>query len=63
MTVEPISPLEPKKTSRHWLDILVALSALLVSTVSIILAHNSNQSMERLVRVSAGHSSRLAAAM
>lgn len=52
MTVEPINAREPKRTGRHWLDMVVALSALLISTVSIILAHNSNQSMERLVRAS-----------
>lgn len=48
----PINPQDPKRTGVRWLDMVVAFSALLISTVSIILAHQSNQSMERLVRAS-----------
>lgn len=49
----PINPQDPKRTGVRWLDMTVAFSALLISLVSIILAHQSNQSMERLVRASA----------
>lgn len=48
-----LNPHDPKRTGARWLDMLVALSALLISTVSIFVAYNSNQSMERLTRASA----------
>jgi len=46
----PLSPQDPKRTGHRWLDMAVALFALLISTVSIFMAQQSNQSMERLVR-------------
>lgn len=49
----PINPQDPKKTGTRWLDMVVAFSALLISTVSIFVAYQSNQSMERLTRASA----------
>jgi len=49
----PPNPNDPKRTGQRWLDMVVALSALLISTVSIFVAYNSNQSMERLTRASA----------
>jgi hypothetical protein len=48
----PINPQDPKKTGTRWLDMLVAFCALLISTASIFVAQQSNQSMERLVRAS-----------
>lgn len=50
----PISnPQDPKRTGHRWLDLTVALSALLISAVSIFVAYSSNQSMERISRASA----------
>lgn len=46
----PPNPQDPKRTGHRWLDMVVALSALLISTVSIFVAQQSNQSMERLTR-------------
>lgn len=46
----PQNPQDPKRTGHRWLDMAVAFSALLISTVSIFVAQQSNQSMERLVR-------------
>lgn len=48
----PLSPQDPKRTGHRWLDLGVALSALLISSVSIFVAYQSNQSMERLTRAS-----------
>lgn len=48
----PINPQDPKKTGARWLDMMVAFCALLISTASIFVAQQSNQSMERLVRAS-----------
>lgn len=53
MTDEPpINPHDPKRTGTRWLDMVVAFCALLISTASIFVAQQSNQSMERLVRAS-----------
>lgn len=53
MSDEPqLNPTDPRRTGTRWLDMVVALSALLISTVSIFVAYNSNQSMERLTRAS-----------
>jgi hypothetical protein len=49
----PLNPQEPKKTGHRWLDLSVALFALLISSASIFVAYQSNQSMERLTRASA----------
>lgn len=46
------NPHDPKPTGRRWLDMVVAFSALLISMVSIFVAFQSNQSMERLTRAS-----------
>lgn len=46
------NPQDPKPTGHRWLDMVVAFSALLISTVSIFVAYQSNQSMERLTRAS-----------
>lgn len=52
-TPPPISnPQDPKRTGHRWLDLTVALSALLISAVSIYVAYSSNQSMERIARAS-----------
>ncbi|WP_395647411.1 hypothetical protein [Terricaulis sp.] len=52
-TPPPISnPQDPKRTGHRWLDLTVALSALLISAVSIFVAYSSNQSMERIARAS-----------
>jgi hypothetical protein len=48
----PINPQDPKKTGHRWLDMVVALCALTISAVSIFVAWQSNQSMERLARAS-----------
>ncbi len=48
----PINPQDPKQTGVRWLDMVVAFSALLISTVSIFATQQSNESMERLVRAS-----------
>jgi hypothetical protein len=48
----PLNPQDPKRTGHRWLDLAVALFALLISTASIFVAYRSNQSMERLVRAS-----------
>ena len=48
-----INPQDPKRTGTRWLDMVVAFSALLISTVSIFVAYQSNQSMARLTRASA----------
>ncbi len=54
MTDEPqLNQQEPRRRDYRWLDMVVALSAILISTVSIFVAYNSNQSMERLTRASA----------
>jgi hypothetical protein len=53
MTDEPqLNPQHPKRTGHRWLDMTVALCALLISTASIFVAYSSNQSMERLTRAS-----------
>lgn len=49
----PPNPNDPKRTGVRWLDMIVACSALLISAVSIFVAYQSNQSMERLTRASA----------
>ncbi|MGE0740767.1 MAG: hypothetical protein AB7O98_05430 [Hyphomonadaceae bacterium] len=46
----PLNPQDPKRTGHRWLDLAVALFALLISSASIFVAYQSNQSMERLVR-------------
>lgn len=48
----PINPQDPKRTGHRWLDMVVAFCALLISAVSIFVAWQSNQSMERLARAS-----------
>lgn len=53
MSDEPPNPHDPKKAGARWLDMVVAFSALLISTVSIFVAYSSNQSMERLTRAGA----------
>lgn len=47
------NPQDPKKSAHRWLDLTVALSALLVSVVSIFVGYASNQSMERVARAGA----------
>lgn len=47
-----LNPQDPKPTGHRWLDMLVAFSALLISSASIFVAYQSNQSMERLTRAS-----------
>lgn len=46
------NPQDPKRTGHRWLDLFVALVALLISSASIFVAYQSNQSMERLARAS-----------
>lgn len=57
MTEETSTPLPParknKWAGRRWLDIAVALLALVISIVSIFVAQKSNQSMERVMRAGA----------
>lgn len=48
----PLNPQDPKRTGHRWIDLIVAFSALAISTVSIFVAYQSNQSMERLARAS-----------
>ena len=43
---------EPKKTGHRWLDLLVALAALTISLVSIFVARNTSETMERLAHAS-----------
>lgn len=43
-------PPELKRTGRNWLDMMLALTAIFVSLCSLYLAHNSSNSMERLVQ-------------
>ncbi len=47
------NPNDPRRTGHRWLDMVVAFSALLISVVSIFVAQQSNQSMERITRASA----------
>jgi hypothetical protein len=47
---ESAEPPEVKRTGRNWLDLMLALSAILVSMCSLYLAYNSSNSMERLVQ-------------
>ncbi len=44
---------EPEKTGHRWMDLFVAVAALLISTLSIFVAHNTNERMERVMRASA----------
>ena len=46
------NPSDPRRTGHRWLDMVVAFSALLISAVSIFVAQQSNQSMERITRAS-----------
>jgi len=43
---------EPAKTGHRWLDLLVALAALTISLVSIMVARETSQTMERLAHAS-----------
>lgn len=47
------NPNDPRRTGHRWLDMVVAFSALLISVVSVFVAQQSNQSMERITRASA----------
>lgn len=47
---ESADPPELKRTGRHWLDMMLAMSAIFVSLCSLYLAYNSSNSMERLVQ-------------
>jgi len=44
---------EPKKTGHRWLDLIVAVAALSISTLSIFVAQSTNERMERVMRASA----------
>lgn len=52
MAIEMPEPPEPKKTGHRWIDLTVALSALLISVVSIFVAQHTSETMERLVHAS-----------
>jgi len=43
---------EPKKTGHRWIDLFVALAALTISLVSILVARDTSQTMERLAHAS-----------
>src|SRR5687768_17376070 len=43
---------EPPKTGRHRLDLFVAIAALTISAVSIFIARDTSQTMERLAHAS-----------
>jgi hypothetical protein len=47
------NPNDPRRTGHRWLDMVVAFSALMISVVSVFVAQQSNQSMERITRASA----------
>lgn len=46
------SELEPRKTGHRWIDLFVALAALTISAVSILVARDTSQTMERLAHAS-----------
>lgn len=52
MSLDITSPPEPKKTGYRWIDLLVAILALTISTVSILVARQTSETMERLAHAS-----------
>jgi len=49
MSLEPSEGPEPKKTGTRWLDTILALTAIVISSVSIYVAWHTSHSMEKLV--------------
>lgn len=55
MTPDPpnmAEPPNPRKTGHRWIDLVVAVSALSISLVSILIARDTSQTMERLAHAS-----------